>query len=175
MTAGSPVLDEAGVLGQVTRVYPAISEVTLVIDHIRPSRCSMSAQGARGVAFGEAVARAGTLELRFMSANADVQAGTSYHQWCGWCLSTGIASCQGGKVERRVDSAFARIYCTPLALVDGANYVMLLKPVAVDSAAARPAPKHSLRCQRRANQNDHAPGASNCCCLPTRYSSGHHC
>ena len=29
---GAPVIDEAGVLGQVTRVYPLSSEVTLLID-----------------------------------------------------------------------------------------------------------------------------------------------
>lgn len=29
---GSPVMDESGVLGQVTRVYPFVSEITLLID-----------------------------------------------------------------------------------------------------------------------------------------------
>ena len=32
LVAGSPVIDESGVLGQVTRVYPSVSEVTLVTD-----------------------------------------------------------------------------------------------------------------------------------------------
>ena len=142
VTAGSPVLDEAGVLGQVTRVYPAISEVTLVIDRDQAIPVLNVRTGARGVAFGEAVARAGTLELRFMSANADVQAGDLLTtSGVDGVYPPGLPVARVEKVERRVDSAFARIYCTPLALVDGANYVMLLKPVAVDPAAARPAPE----------------------------------
>ena len=142
VTAGSPVLDEAGVLGQVTRVYPAISEVTLVIDRDQAIPVLNVRTGARGVAFGEAAARAGTLELRFMSANADVQAGDLLTtSGVDGVYPPGLPVARVEKVERRVDSAFARIYCTPLALVDGTNYVMLLKPVAVDPAAARPAPE----------------------------------
>jgi rod shape-determining protein MreC len=34
------------------------------------------------------------------------------------------------KIERRVDAAFARIYCVPLALVAGASHVMVLEPPA---------------------------------------------
>jgi rod shape-determining protein MreC len=140
--AGSPVLDEAGVLGQVTRVYPAISEVTLVIDRDQAIPVLNVRTGARGVAFGEAAARAGTLELRFMSANADVQAGDLLTtSGVDGVYPSGLPVARVEKVERRVDSAFARIYCTPLALVDGTNYVMLLKPVAVDPAAARPVPE----------------------------------
>jgi rod shape-determining protein MreC len=35
------------------------------------------------------------------------------------------------KIERRVDTAFARISCLPLALVSGVEHVMVLAPVAV--------------------------------------------
>ena len=40
---GSPVLDESGVLGQVTQVYPFVSEVTLLIDRDRSSPSSTPA------------------------------------------------------------------------------------------------------------------------------------
>lgn len=139
---GSPVLDEAGVLGQVTRVYPAVSEVTLVIDRDQAIPVLNARTGARGVAFGEAAARAGTLELRFMSANADVQAGDLLTtSGVDGVYPPGLPVAKVEKVERRVDSAFARIYCTPLALVDGTGYVMVLKPVAADPAVARPVPE----------------------------------
>ena len=45
------------------------------------------------------------------------------------------------RVERRADSAFARIYCAPLAQVEGARHVLVLKPLA-DSESPRPQPQH---------------------------------
>jgi rod shape-determining protein MreC len=33
------------------------------------------------------------------------------------------------KIERRADSAFARIYCTPFALMHSTKHVLLLDPV----------------------------------------------
>ena len=51
---GSPVLDESGVLGQVTRVYPMVSEVTLVVDRDHAIPVLNVRTGARGVAFGDA-------------------------------------------------------------------------------------------------------------------------
>ena len=73
--AGSPVLDETGVLGQVTRVYPMVSEVTLVTDRDQAIPVLNTRTGARGVAFGDPALRANGLELHFMSTNADVQVG----------------------------------------------------------------------------------------------------
>jgi rod shape-determining protein MreC len=147
---GSPVLDEAAVLGQVTRVYPAISEVTLVIDRDQAIPVLNVRTGARGVAFGEAAAFAGTLELRFMSANADVQAGDLLTtSGVDGVYPPGLPVARVEKVERRIDSAFARIYCTPLALVHGANHVMLLKPVAMDPAFERPVVEAPVVQQKR--------------------------
>lgn len=42
-------------------------------------------------------------------------------------------------VERRADSAFARIYCKPLAQVQGVRHVMVLKPL-TDHLPPRPEP-----------------------------------
>jgi rod shape-determining protein MreC len=64
-----------GVLGQVTRVFPLVSEVTLVTDRTRRFR-AQCAHGCAGVAYGDPVAsHGGGMELRFVSANADVQDG----------------------------------------------------------------------------------------------------
>jgi len=70
--AGSPVVDEIGVLGQVTRVYPAVSEVTLITDREQAIPVLNTRTGARGVAFGDPALRSNAMELRFMSTNADV-------------------------------------------------------------------------------------------------------
>lgn len=126
---GSPVIDEAGVVGQVTRIYPSLSEVTLVSDPDQAIPVLNTRTGARAVAFGEAQAQGG-LELRFMAANADVREGD--------LLSTsgvdavyppGLAVARVSKIERRGESGFAQISCTPLARVEGTMHVMVLRPV----------------------------------------------
>jgi rod shape-determining protein MreC len=136
--AGSPVIDESGVLGQVTRVDPLISEVTLVIDRDHAIPVLNARTGARSVAYGDPARRA--LELRFMAGNADVQAGDLLTtSGVDGVYPPGLPVATVATIDRRSDSAFARISCTPQALVDGARHVMVLKPVSAQSAA-RPAP-----------------------------------
>lgn len=130
VSAGSPVLDESGVLGQVTRVYPLVSEVTLVTDRDQAIPVLNARTGARAVAFGDPGAHAGALELRFMAANADVQAGDLLTtSGVDGVYPPGLPVGRVEKVERRVESAFARIYCTPVALAAGAAHVMVLQPI----------------------------------------------
>lgn len=69
---GQAVVDEVGVLGQVTRVFPLQSEVTLVTDKNQAVPVKIVRNGLRTVLFG---ASGGQLELRFLAANADVQTG----------------------------------------------------------------------------------------------------
>ena len=135
----SPVIDESGVLGQVTRVYPSVSEVTLVTNRDQAIPVQNARTGARGIAFGDGMGYVGALELRFMAANADVQAGDILTtSGVDAVYPPGLPVAKVNRVERRVDSAFARVYCTPFALVSGTAHVMVLKPVA-DQVAARPA------------------------------------
>jgi rod shape-determining protein MreC len=136
--AGSPVIDESGVLGQVTRVYPLVSEVTLVIDSDQAIPVLNARTGARSVAFGDP-AHGRRLELRFMAGNADVQAGDLLTtSGVDGIYPPGLPVARVDKVERRADSAFARIYCAPQALVTGATHVMVLQAgVCPDPAAAR--------------------------------------
>ena len=139
--AGSPVIDEAGVLGQVTRVYPMTSEVTLVTDREQAIPVLNTRTGARGVAFGDPAVRSNALELRFMAADADVQTGDLLTtSGIDGVYPPGLPVATVSKVERRVDSAFARISCVPLALVSGVGPVMVLNPV-TDQLAPRPAPQ----------------------------------
>ena len=140
ITPGSPVVDETGVLGQVTRVYPAVSEVTLITDREQAIPILNTRTGARGVAFGDAAMRSNTLELRFMSTNADVLPGDILTtSGVDGVYPPGLPVAKVDKIERRVDSAFARISCTPLALVSGVGQVLVLKPV-TGQIAQRPAP-----------------------------------
>lgn len=137
VAAGSPVIDASGVLGQVTRVYPLVSEVTLLIDRDQAIPVLNTRTGARGVAYGDPLTQGGALELRFMPANADVQEGDLLStSGVDGIYPAGLPVAKVARVERRVDSAFARVYCTPQALVAGVRHVMVLKPLADQLPAA---------------------------------------
>ncbi|MDM0055466.1 rod shape-determining protein MreC [Variovorax fucosicus] len=139
IAAGSPVIDEHGVLGQVTQVQPFTSEVTLVIDRDLSIPVQNGRTGARSVAFGEANAHGGGLELRFMQANSDVQEGDLLTtSGVDGVYPPGLPVAKIDRIERRADSAFARIHCVPLAGVTAARYVMVLSPLSARSAP-RPA------------------------------------
>lgn len=127
---GSPVIDEAGVLGQVTRVHPLVSEVTLVIDREQAIPVLNTRTGARSVAYGDPVTQGGSLELRFMAGNADVQQGDVLAtSGVDGVYPAGLSVARIDKIERRADSAFARIYCQPLSLIHSTKHVMVLDPV----------------------------------------------
>jgi rod shape-determining protein MreC len=131
VAAGSPVIDAFGVQGQVTRTFASTSEVTLVTDGDQAIPVLNTRTGLRGVAFGDAGAHAGALELRFMAANADVQEGDVLStSGVDGVYPPGLPVARVTKVERRVDSVFARIYCEPLAQASGTLHVMVLAPVA---------------------------------------------
>ena len=134
---GSPVMDESGVLGQVTRVHPFLSEVTLLVDRDQAIPVLNVRTGVRSVAYGDPLsAIGGGLELRFTPAGADVQEGDLLTtSGVDGVYPPGLPVARIDKVERRVDSAFARIHAVPLALTQGARHVLVLKP----GAAALPA------------------------------------
>jgi rod shape-determining protein MreC len=133
---GSPVIDESGVLGQVTRVHPLVSEVTLVIDRELAIPVLNVRTGARSVAYGDPSTNGGGLELRFMGSNSDVQKGDLLTtSGVDGVYPAGLPVARIDRIERRAESAFARIYCVPQALVGGAMHVMVIKPVAVQIPA----------------------------------------
>jgi rod shape-determining protein MreC len=135
---GSPVIDEFGVLGQVTLVHPLVSEVTLIIDRDLAIPVLNVRTGVRSLAFGDATGSGG-LELRFMGSNSDVQQGDLLTtSGVDGVYPPGLPVARIDRIERRAESAFARIHCLPLALVSGAKHVMVLQPQS-DQIPPRPA------------------------------------
>ncbi|WP_427914429.1 rod shape-determining protein MreC [Ramlibacter sp. MMS24-I3-19] len=155
---GSPVIDESGVLGQVTRVHPLISEVTLITDRDQAIPVLNTRTGARSVAYGDPSAvHGGTLELRFMANNADVQPGDLLTtSGVDGVYPPGLPVAKVDKVERKLDT-FARIACTPKGLVDGARHVMVLKPVSAQIPPRPPVERQAPVPQRRKSGPGGAP------------------
>jgi len=128
---GSPVLDEFGVLGQVTRVHPLVSEVTLLIDGELSIPVLNVRTGARSVAYGDPGTGSSGMELRFMGSNADVQPGDLLTtSGVDGVYPPGLPVAKINHIERRSQSAFLKIDCQPLALVSGTQHVIVVKPVA---------------------------------------------
>lgn len=149
---GAPVINEVGVLGQVTRLYPLTAEVTLLTDRDSALPVLLPRQALRSIAMGEP--RRSALELRFVAANADVQVGDVVE-------TSGLDGIYPGgypvgtvrQVDRRTQSDFAQIEVTPAAQPDGVRHVLVLDPLlpaapaasspasGASTAARRPAPK----------------------------------
>jgi rod shape-determining protein MreC len=135
---GAPVIDESGVLGQVTRVYPLSSEVTLLIDKEAAIPVLNTRTHQRSAAFG---ADGSAMELRFMAGNADVKVGDVLQtSGVDGIYPPGLDVAKVVKVDPRADSSFARIALAPTASADGVRHVLVLEPMAMQ-LPARPAPE----------------------------------
>ena len=143
--AGNPVIDDSGVVGQVTRVFKGTSEVTLLTDKDQSIPVQIVRNGLRGVAFGGV--DPGTLDLRFMAANADVVNGDiAVTSGLDGIYPPGLAVARVSLVERAVKDQFARIVLQPLAGVENHTQLLVLlieptqlalPPLLVPEAAAR--------------------------------------
>ena len=123
--AGWAVVDENGVVGQVTRVFPWLSEVTLITDKEQAVPIQAVRSGLRGVTFG--IGYDGTLELRFMPVNADIQNGDLLvTSGIDGTYPAGLPVAVVSNVERNAAYAFARITCTPAAGVNSATQVLVV-------------------------------------------------
>ena len=155
LSAGQPVVDDAGVVGQVTRVFPFVAEITLITDKDQAIPVQVLRTGQRSVIFGLGD---GQLDLRFLPANADVQNGdTLVTSGLDGIFPRGLPVAKVVHVERDTAYSFARIYCAPLAWVEHFGEVMILDPreatpipaelkaPVVSKAPAKPTTKRRLK------------------------------
>jgi rod shape-determining protein MreC len=133
---GSAVTDETGVVGQVTRVHPLLSEVTLLTDRDQAVPVQVVRNGLRVVAFGGGAS--GMLELRFMAANADIHNNDRLvTSGIDGTYPPGLPVATVVRIERDAENAFARVVCRPAAGVDRGRFVLVLS----NEAAAPPRPE----------------------------------
>ena len=140
---GSPVVNEAGVLGQVTRLYPLSAEVTLLTDKNAAIPIINTRTQQRGAAYG-GLEKGSAMELRFVAANADVKVGDLLHTaGVDGVYPAALAVAMVAQVERQAEGGFARVLLVPAALADGVRHVLVLEPLATQ-LPARPAPEPEL-------------------------------
>lgn len=147
---GAPVLDESAVLGQVTRAHPLVSEVTLLIDPDLSIPVLNVRTGARSVAYGDPAVGGNGMELRFMDSNADVLVGDLLTtSGVDGLYPPGLPVARISRIERRAESAFLKIHCQPLALVTGAQHVIVVKPL-TGQIPLRPEPGAPVKAEKGA-------------------------
>lgn len=128
LVAGSPIITEAGVIGQLTRLYPLSSEVTLLVDKDAAVPVLNVRTGSRSVALGSASGDG--LELRFMAGNADVQVGDELQtSGLDGVYPPGLPVARVVDIDRKSQAGFARIRLLPVASPDAVRHVLVLEPI----------------------------------------------
>lgn len=124
---GSAVLDNVGVVGQLTRAMPLTSEVTLITDKDQTVPVESLQSGARAIVVGHG--RGGELEIPFMPVNTPIKEGD-------WFVTSGIDGVYPRgipvaivtRVERDSAYAFAKISCKPAAGPNNHRQVLIAGP-----------------------------------------------
>lgn len=122
--AGQPVIDDGGVVGQVTRVFPLTAEVTLLTDKNQAIPVQVLRSGLRSVAYGRG--QGSHLDMR-VTANADVKAGDQLvTSGIDGIYPAGLAVATVAQVESKANSTFEIILCKPAARIDQYRQLLVL-------------------------------------------------
>ena len=122
---GQVVMDDLGIVGQVTRVYPWLSEVTLVTDKDHAVPVQVLRSGLRAVVFGSG--DTSKLALRYMPTSADIQEGdVLVTSGIDGTYPPGLPVAKVSSIERDPAYPFARILCSAVAGVDRMRQLLIL-------------------------------------------------
>jgi rod shape-determining protein MreC len=162
--AGSAVIDAAGVVGQVTRVYPLVSEVTLLTDRQQSIPVINARTGSRHVANGNPMGVGGALELKFVPSGTDMQKGDLLTtSGIDGIYPPGLHVGRISQIDRRVDASFATVHAEPTAIERGRHLLVLLpvkdwpaKPVADKT----PTPPSKSKAASKPPQNANTAGGT---------------
>lgn len=141
LTSGRPVIDGAGLVGQVTRVFPYSAEVTLLTDRDQGAPVQNLRNGLRLIVSGSGADN--LLEVRFLDMHADIKAGDwLYTSGIDGVYPAGIPVAQVVRTEPPRHTPFAKALCRPIGGVGRYRHVTVLTLQAVPAipAPARPDP-----------------------------------
>ncbi|HLY96996.1 MAG: rod shape-determining protein MreC [Sideroxydans sp.] len=140
--AGQVVVDDNGVVGQVTRVYPWLSEVTLVTDKDHAVPIQIERNGLRAVVFGSG--DIAEMSLRYMPVSVDIVEGdVLVTSGIDGTYPPNLPVAKVLRIERDPAYPFARIICAPLAGVDRHRALLIVsglpklseRPASVETSA----------------------------------------
>lgn len=172
---GQPVIDDLGVVGQVTRVFPFTAEVTLLTDKDQAIPVQVVRSGLRSIVYGKG--HSGALDLRFMPATSDIKTGDILvTSGIDGVYPPGLAVAKVTQVESKSSDAFARIVCQPLAGIDRNRQLLILlseskfppRPEPEDPKEKKAAAKKAAKEAASEAKKDAAPapGTNNAVAVP---------
>ncbi|MFH0934499.1 MAG: rod shape-determining protein MreC [Pseudomonadota bacterium] len=127
---GQVVMDESGVVGQITRVYPWLSEVTLVTDKDHAVPIQILRTGLRAVVFGSG--DIAEMSLRYMPISSDIVVGDILvTSGIDGTYPPNLPVARVLRIERDPAYPFARIICAPLAGVDRHRALLIVSGLPV--------------------------------------------
>lgn len=139
---GQVVMDDTGIVGQITRVYPWLAEVTLITEKNHAVPVQVLRNGLRTIVFG--AGDTSQLSLRYMPVNADIQNGDILvTSGIDGIYPPDIPVAKVVKIEHDAAYPFARVTCKPVAGVDNHRHLLILselpklpeRPVEIPAAA----------------------------------------
>jgi rod shape-determining protein MreC len=126
---GAAVVDDTGLIGQVTRTFPWTSEIALITDREQVVPVQLVRNGLRAVLFG--VGYDGALDLRYMPVNADIENGdVLVTSGIDGVYPAGLPVAVVSNIERNAAYPFAKITCTPTAGVNKHRQVLVMARLA---------------------------------------------
>jgi rod shape-determining protein MreC len=122
--AGQAVADSKGILGQITRVFPLVSEVTLLTNLDFPIPVKVARTGQFGVLYGRGLGH--PLELRFTTQDTDLKVDDVL-------MTSGIDGTYPENlpvasvrlIERKTDTMFMKVECAPLAEMNQHKHMLI--------------------------------------------------
>jgi rod shape-determining protein MreC len=125
VTAGTAVIDETGLIGQITQVYPYSSEVTLLTNKDQSVPVMVQRTGQRAVLFGTGIDD--TVEIRYLPHSTDVRAGDLITtSGIDGVYPSGLSVARVTQIDLSSSRAFAHIICKPLAAIDRNRLVLIV-------------------------------------------------
>ena len=149
---GQVVVDDLGVVGQITQVHPWLSEVTLITDKDHSVPVQVARNGLRSIVSG--TGKNNELVLRFLSINADIQQDDLLvTSGIGGFYPPGLPVARVNHIEYDHSHDFAYITCTPIAGVNRNRQVLILSlsqplPDQPQEEMENPTPQSGLRKSR---------------------------
>jgi rod shape-determining protein MreC len=122
---GQVVMDDVGIVGQITRVYPWLSEVTLITEKDHAVPVQVVRTGYRTILFG--AGDTSQLSLRYMPVSTDIQNDDMLvTSGIDGIYPPGIPVAKVVKIERDAAYPFAHVTCLPVSGVDKHRHLLIL-------------------------------------------------
>ena len=114
---GNPIANDAGVLGQVVRLYDRSAEVSLLEDPDFAVPVQVARNGLRAAVFG--AGRGNPLELRYLPVASDLEVGdVLITSGIDGVYPPGFAVAVISRIERNADKNSSNVLCVPVAVVN---------------------------------------------------------